>query len=91
MSGDSPATIENIWECPFCGRPTHRVTVKYETPYMGYESKDYTDIRRCLVLRIECEDIMKEASALYTCPAMSEMGAYHLHIYSNGTCHAYYY
>ena len=91
MSGDSPATVENIWICPFCGRPTWKIQIadlgdesdgvtKYDT---GREVKE-------LVLRIECE-ATKTGHSPFECPAMDESGAYDLHIYPDGTCHAYYY
>jgi len=88
LSGDSPATIGNIWICPFCGRPTHRISLVD----IGYSDgvTEYDTGRKVLelVLRIECEANKME---IPDCPAMSEGGSYDLHIYPDGTCHAYYY
>ena len=104
MSGDTNCTTEAIWKCPFCGRPTWKIELPeqwgeihfpdghvescYDDGITNYDNDHWV---KELILRIECEDTKKGNSAEYTCPAMSEMGAYNLHIYPTGDCHAYYY
>ena len=88
MSGDSPATIKNIWKCPFCGKRTMNITVAYNESdgFIHYDDRAV----KVLVLRIKCEESLED-SVDRMCPAMSECGCYHLHIYPSGSCHAYYY
>ena len=90
MSGDSPATIENIWRCPFCGREAVRIELIEQSKPDGYTYYEGGGKIQEIILRIECGDILAD-SPLRRCPAMSECGCYHLHIYPDGTCHAYYY
>jgi len=104
MSGDTPCTVEAIWKCPFCDRPTWKVELPDqwgERIYPdGHRESCFSDALTIydtgrevkeLMLRIECEDTKKGNSSEYLCPAMSEMGAYNLHIYPDGSCHVYYY
>ena len=103
MSGDTSCTVEEIWTCPFCGRPTWKIELPeqwgemvhpngereqcYDDGITEYEDKRYV---RELVLRIECE-ATKNGASPFDCPAMDESGAYWLHIYPDGYHHAYYY
>lgn len=54
MSGDSPATIENIWKCPFCGKKTIKAEVYNEYSFnpMKYDTERTVEKRiyRCLPL-----------------------------------------
>jgi len=100
MSGEILCDQRAIWECPFCGKPTWKIelpsawgtfsdgTPCYDDAITKYE--DGLEVKE-LILRIECEDKQKQNSALYECPAMSAMGAYHLHIYPDGSYFARYY
>ncbi len=87
MSGDSPATIQNIWICPFCGKPTVDIQLQDEHSD-GYDIKfeGETDHYKVIILMIRCEDSLL-GSAVSTCPAG---GMYNLHIYTEHV-HAYYY
>jgi len=104
MSGDTPCDIGAIWKCPFCGRPTWKIELPEQWGEVTYPDGHkegayddgltiYEDGRTVmeLILRIECADTKKGDSSRYTCPAMDEQGSYHLHIYPDGRCHAYYY
>lgn len=86
MSGDMPCTIKAIWECPFCGQPTRRIESRDADSFGedGITKYDDDSFVKELILRIEC---ISDSD----CPAMDESGAYWLHIYPDGSCHAYYY
>jgi len=91
MSGDTPCDIGAIWKCPFCGAEV--INAEVESLGIQAEGKELVNV---LILRTECADKLDEnlnykSSAEYTCPAMIECGAYYLHIYPDGHCHAYYY
>lgn len=79
MSGDLPATIENLFVCPFCGKGVMSISA------VGFGSR-----REYLIFRIECEDARHD-SVHRACPSMDEGGAYFLHVFPDGHCHAYYY
>jgi hypothetical protein len=87
MSGDTPTTLEALWTCPFCGEEVIEIETINQNAVIKYDTGREV---KALVLRVRCKDSLND-SVDRKCPAMSECGCYDLHIYPDGTCHAYYY